>query len=149
MQPGDFDIEEKKRFGHRGIWEVCYPYEIYGPDLGQRGPFVFGGPAPVNNIDENGIYLRRFKLKDIIRRELILLVPLYEIPHLNPANEYVKMTIKTSLMRKRQLTPRIYDDVRACWRKWCHRRYQKAVAQWIQRELMLPGEVAQMISSFI
>jgi hypothetical protein len=44
----------------------------------------------------------------------------------------------------------IRDGARAYWHRRFHREYyQRVIAQWVQRELELPGEVARMISEFV
>jgi hypothetical protein len=52
-----------------------------------------------------------------------------------------------SIDRKRDVCREIYAGARKYWYRHFHREYyQKAIAQWVQRDLDLPGEVAKLIS---
>jgi hypothetical protein len=53
------------------------------------------------------------------------------------------------LYNKSSVGDEVYIGAKAYWKRWCHREYQKAIAQWMQRELKIPGEVAHSIAEFI
>jgi ribosomal protein S16 len=50
---------------------------------------------------------------------------------------------------KKQISTTIYNAASMYWKKRNHREYQMVIAQWVQRELELPGEIAELISKFI
>jgi hypothetical protein len=64
-------------------------------------------------------------------------------------HEYVPTYYMLAYMcDKSTVIDEIYVGARAYWRKWCHREYQRVIAQVLQRELDLPGEIAAVISEF-
>jgi hypothetical protein len=56
--------------------------------------------------------------------------------------------VESHICEKQKVCEEIHAGSRAYWKKRNHREYQKAVAQWVQRELELPGEIAEMVLSF-
>jgi hypothetical protein len=59
-------------------------------------------------------------------------------------------TLELYICNKQKLRKEICDGARAYWHKQFHRKYyQPTLAQWIQRELELPGEVAWTIALFV
>jgi hypothetical protein len=130
MWPYDFD----RRLAYRArnnYWGHRYPIGAYGPKFSQTGLS--------NWIGENGIYLIVLPW-----RSWSNVIPLVNLHELNVKWDRTWETI----CDKKQLSAEIYNEARAYWRKWSTRKYQKAIAQWLQRELELPGEVAATISKF-
>ena len=63
-------------------------------------------------------------------------------------NLYLGLDVFADMQRKAILSNSISDAARAYWRRRSHREYQRTIAQYLQRELELPGEVAKMILAF-
>jgi hypothetical protein len=58
-------------------------------------------------------------------------------------------TVDLHMRMKKKLRKEIHVGARAYWYRQFHREYYwRALAQWLQRELELPGEIAVMISEF-
>ena len=49
---------------------------------------------------------------------------------------------------KQKLCKEIRVAARTYWYKQFHREYRRTIAQWLQREIELPGEIAAAISDF-
>lgn len=56
--------------------------------------------------------------------------------------------VHTVMIRKCLLLRGVQNARKIYWRKWYRREYQRVIAQWLQRELEFPGEIAELISSF-
>ena len=101
------------------------------------------------NVDpeRNGVMVTPHTIKSIViehshdgQREKLILVDFHE--DAPTYNTIAHMHNKTASADEACAVARVY------WRKWSHREYQRAIAQWLQRELYLPGEVANAISEF-
>jgi hypothetical protein len=67
----------------------------------------------------------------------------------NLHEQYLLLEVNGSMILKKRLTDGMFDSARDYWRKRSRNQYQRAIAQWMQREMDLPGEVATMILEFV
>jgi hypothetical protein len=58
----------------------------------------------------------------------------------------IHFEVEIVVHHKVKLSNEIPAGALAYWRRYCRRKYQHAIAQALQRELDLPGEIAEVIS---